>query len=650
MSSRLDCHSGIGYALKPAHSGSRHTPRIFFAQVPPTMSSPMFRSSSLLARFSLVFCLIAGSANFALADDSDAAITLEGARELYTAGDWEVAREAYKAAFEDAPENSILKAEASLELANLLWEQGENTAAEARVKDALARARALKLDAAIGQLLLTRGHIEASLGRLKTAENTLNTCVKEAAAQRDETFRALCSLNLRLVRTLQGKPAGSEAQYKRDVASIEANATPLAAGSSLAKTAELYQQNGDFARALQLLQQANQQFAAAGSVPAQARNRLRIASVLQDQGNYAEARTHLNGLVQQFTTMKNRPLLVNALGLVAKDAEQSGNSAAAAQHLERALQIANQTKSPQLIARGYLALCELAADTPQQVVAHCSKSAQLFQQTGIPALTARAKAAEARTHQAAGSFLEAQKLYVELIDIMEKGVEKSASDQQALAIQYANLCQVELNLASTGTHKRCRDALQALEKINAPNTAAMIAQTHYAIGIGAANNKTHKAALEHFEKAATAAEQLTPPNLALASEALLRLGAVQAGLKSERPNAAATFQRGITLTTNRPELLANRLQLRTQLAQIQLADQQHTQAATTLALVIEDANRANDSTTLAWAYSAQASAQLKLGQREQAIQSLKSGLPHAKKTGDTEMIELFESNLKSLNP
>src|SRR5690606_25310462 len=127
-------------------------------------------------------------------------------------------------------------------------------------------------------------------------------------------------------------------------------------------------------------------------------------------------------------------------------------------------------------------------------------------------------------------------------------------------------------------------------------------------------------------------------------------GAVQAGLKSERPNAAATFQRGVALTADHSALLANRLQLRTQLAQIQLADQQHTQAATTLALVIEDANRANDSTTLAWAYSAQASAQLKLGQRDQAIQSLKSGLPHAKKTGDTEMIELFESNLKSLNP
>ncbi len=611
----------------------------------------MFSSSSYFSRIALLLCLILWLPAPAHAQESDAALNIEHARELYAAGDWETAREAYKAAFEDAPENSVYKAEASLELANLLWEQGENNAAEIRVKDALQRAEALKLDAAIGQLLLTKGHIEASQGRLKNSENTLNLCIKQASAQSDETFRAICSLNLRLVRTLQGKSPGSDAQYKRDVASIEANATPLAAGSSLAKTAELYQQNGDFAQALQLLQQADKQFSAAKSVPSQARNRLRIASVLQDQGNYSQARTHLDGLVKQFTAMKNRPLLVNTLGLVAKDAEQSGDKTGAAAHLERALQIANQTKSPQLIARGHLALCELTgAQTAKQSAEHCAQSAQLFDKTGIPALTARAKAAEARIYQTAGSYLEAQKLYLELIDIMEKRVEKSTSDNQSLAIQYANLCQVERNLNATGTHKRCLDALKILEKTSPAGAPEMIAQTHFAIGIGAENNKNNKAAMEHFEKTIVAAEKLTPKNLALASEALLRLGALQAGIKSERTNAAATFQRGVTLTESHPELLTTRLQLRTQLAQIQLADQQFSLAATTLSKVIEDATRANDSATLVWAYNGLASAQLKLGKRDAAIESLKTGLSHAKKSGDSENTKLFEDNLKSLNP
>src|SRR5690554_2962519 len=129
----------------------------------------MFSRTKNLSRIALLLCLALWLPATAHAQDSDAALNIEHARELYAAGDWETAREAYKAAFEDAPENSVYKAEASLELANLLWEQGENNAAELRVKDALKRAEALKLDAAIGQLLLTKGHIEASQGRLKTS-------------------------------------------------------------------------------------------------------------------------------------------------------------------------------------------------------------------------------------------------------------------------------------------------------------------------------------------------------------------------------------------------------------------------------------------------------------------------------------------------
>ncbi|MBA2664428.1 MAG: hypothetical protein H0U74_19230 [Bradymonadaceae bacterium] len=607
---------------------------------------------SSMLRVVLVLVMVSLVSSHAFGDEL-ASSAIEQARAHYASGDWERSSETYAAAYEAAEEESHLKAEAALEWASLLWEQGEYGPAQVRVKDALERAKKLKMDSAIGRLLLTLGHIEASQGRLREAENTLSICVKMAGEQRDVTFQALCRLNVRMVRTLQGKSAGSEAQFEADVAALKAGGAPLSLGASLSKTAELYQQNGDHGRAMQFLVQAGEQFKLAGSVPAQARNRMRIAALLQEQGRHDEARGHLTGLIDQFAAMKNRPLLVNVLGLAARDAEVRGDTKSAVGHLERALKVAGQTKSPQLIAKGHLSLCELEGGYPaQEAIGHCGRSAKLFEQANIPALMARARAAEARLQQAANNFAAAQTLYLEVIEIMEKRVEKSSRDATSLATQYANLCQVELNLQSTGAHKRCLDALKAVEKApqaDAGRQDSMITLTHYAIGVSAANNKNVKAAMDHLQKAAELAEGLAPPNLALATDALLRLGAMQAGIKRERPSAAESFQKGIALASA-PALLANRLQLRTQLAQMRLADEQWDVAAAELKLVIEDGAKAGDAASQAWAYSGLGRALLKLGKRDEAVAALKAGLPLAKKSGDAEMIELFEDNLKRMAP
>ncbi|MFU8805510.1 MAG: tetratricopeptide repeat protein, partial [Bradymonadaceae bacterium] len=265
----------------------------------------------------VVLCFLFPFPQVAFADDAQS--LLEEARGQYKSGHWDQAVSSFEKAYKAADEGSVGKAEAALEWGSLLWEQGDYGQAEARVKDALERARALKLDHAIGQLLLTLGHIEASQGRLREAESTLTICVRMAGEEQDRTYQALCRLNRRHVRTLRGQPPGSEAEFRADIAALEQAGTPLSVGTSLAKTAELFQTTGDLGRAMELLERADKHFAGAGSVPAIARNKLRIAQLMQEQGRWSDARGQLDGLVGQFEVMGSRPLLVNALGSTARD-------------------------------------------------------------------------------------------------------------------------------------------------------------------------------------------------------------------------------------------------------------------------------------------------------------------------------------------
>src|SRR5690554_5006904 len=102
--------------------------------------------------FAICFALVL-TAPSAFAEES--AGSLERAREQYRSGHWDEAAANFERAHAGAAEDSVAKAEAALELGSLLWEQGRYGEAEVKVKDALERARTLKLDGAIGQLLLT---------------------------------------------------------------------------------------------------------------------------------------------------------------------------------------------------------------------------------------------------------------------------------------------------------------------------------------------------------------------------------------------------------------------------------------------------------------------------------------------------------------
>lgn len=575
---------------------------------------------------------------------------LQSARELYAAGNWDTAKEAYADALAKAPDDSVVEAEALLEMSSLLWEQGDYDAAAREVKKALALAKKLSLDHAVGRLMLTLGHIEASRGSFSDAESTLRICVKSAGEQRDDNFEALCRMNLRFVRQIQGKSPGSESQYRRDLATLEKSGEAVLVGTALAKSAELQEKTGDFEGALKTLEAAQKHFEQAQSVPSQARNRLRLAQVHQNLGRWDDAGKELEGLIVTFKNMSNRPSLVTAYALRGKQRSHEGQNAKALADLDASLSLAKKVGSPQLVANSHLALCEHYARTNilADAYEHCDAAALKFRKIGALTLASRAQIFAARVAHAKEQWLAARDRYVEAIQTLEKDVSPTARDPRELAVQKVNLCQVEVQLSSTGAHLRCLEAKEALDAVKASDEVyrGMVAATDYGIGVSTPP-KDAEDARKALEAAANEWKRLGIEGRR--AQALLRLGKLQADDAKLASKSTRTFETALRSAGEpSPETRPLIIQIRIQLAQRQLAEKDYYTAKMNLAELVSAAGVQNDHYSAAWAYNALGSAQLKTGERDAAIEALEKALPLARKARDTDLAESIERNIKKL--
>ena len=392
----------------------------------------------------------------ASAQDDPAQANLVHARQAYDSGSWEKALGLYADIYASPQSTPTQKAEAALEWSSILWEQGDYTTARARAEEALTLAKKERLDAAAGRLLLTIGHIEAAQGQFSRANSTLKACVTLAGELDDPVFGALCKMNLSLIAKIQGKQGMSDAQLRAAIKNLERAGTPLATGSALAKTGELLAKNGDHTQAMLLLERAQGVFEAAGSVPAAARNRLRIARQLQDQGQFDRAKVHINLALPKLQAMGNRPLLVTTYGLQGKDAERLGDLAGARGSYAKSLSLANAIGSPQLRAQSHLALCELGTKGPHlaDLEHHCTQAATTFASLRVPDLQARALIVLGQVYQSHAQYQAAQTTYKQAITLLESTDPKA--NALSIATQRANLCQVEHAMNVTGTLLTCK--------------------------------------------------------------------------------------------------------------------------------------------------------------------------------------------------
>lgn len=600
----------------------------------------------------LVFLISGLWSTASWADDDPARRAIDAARELYAAGNWDTAVEAYEDALRASPSGSIAQAEATIELASLQWEQGDYAAAHVRATKAVALAKQLKLDQAVGRLMLTLGHIEASQGKFGAAETTLQICVKSAEQQRDANFAALCRINQRFVRQLRGKSVGPESAYRKDLDVLKRSGQSVLVGTALAKSAELQEKRHDFVGALTTLRQAEAQFEAAQSVPSTSRNKLRIAQALQNLNRWDDAAKELDGLVLVFRNMKNRPALVTAYALRGKQRAHDKDTRGALEDYEEARRIAKSLGSPQLVANTDLALCEFfaLANDAESALKFCSASSRGFSQIGIPSLAARSHILLARLAQSQEEWLTAREHYMRALKILSEDVAASARDGREIAVQEVNLCQVELQLKSNGAYRRCLDAKKALSGVKANDASfrQMVAATHYAIGNTAPDDQRDEA-MKALDEASSIWVGLG--NGAQAAEAMLRLGKFQSESKKTRVDAITTLQRGLTALGDPTDAgrQALAIQLAIQKGQAELATARWEEARGTLEQLAGWAAGAADAYSAAWAYSGLAQARLKLGDRDGAIEALRSGRGFAEKANDDELLQMIEANLGKLD-
>lgn len=569
---------------------------------------------------------------------------IQSAQKAYHGGRWYEAQMRYQDAYERAPADSKLKVHAAVGLSSLLWERGDYGAARTHIDEALELARELKMNSAIGRLLLTLGHIQASQGQLSSAESTLKNCVKLAGEQKDPVFGPLCKLNWRLVRKLQGEDVGSDADYKATIAKLKAVDTPLTAGMALSKTADLYAKSGDYGRAFNLVEQAGEQYGRAGSVPAKARNKLQKARLLQEAGEWTRARSKLKGLVNKFQQMGSKPALVQTLGLLGNDAGRRGDAGVAHKYYAKALKVAEATGSPQLIAKSRLALCDLASSAPKLVGGDtCEQAAETFETLGMPLLQAKAQAALGRRMQTTGELKKARKAFLAAVETLEKKVHPSLYGD-ALAHDMANLCQVEMQLEASGTFYRCREAVEKIEEAGVEDPP-MRAATHYAAGVSAAREGNEEAGLEHLAKSVKLYESDEVEDPASLADALLRQG-VLLKKTGDAEKAQEALGKSLEAVGDDSRLRAARIQIRVQYAQVLMARQKWKTGAEQLEQVIDDTKAAGDPGTQAWAWSALASVRLELDDEDGAEKALREALPLAKKAGDESLVKNVKGNLE----
>lgn len=580
----------------------------------------------------------------ASAQEREVVRLLQTAQEAYHKGHWYEAQMRYEDAHKQAAEDSELKVHAAVGLSSLLWEQGNYGQARQFIDEALAKARELEMNESIGRLMLTLGHIEASQGQLASAEQTLRACVKLTRESGDPVFGPLCKLNRRLVRELQGKSVGSEADYKATIEQLKSTDTPLTVGMSLAKTAELYAEGGDMGRALELVGQAGRQYEKANSVPATSRVKLQKARILQDAGKWNAARSALSGLVEKFEQMGSKPALVQTLGLLGNDAQYRGNWGQAHERFQQSLKVAKSTGSPQMIAKARLALCDLGARAPQAVSSEtCEAAAQTFDELGMPRLKAKAYGARGQRLQAQGNFEEARTAYVQAVETLENQVHPSLYGDQFARVR-ANLCQVDIQVEATGAYYRCRKALEAIESAGLTQPG-LRAATLYAMGVAADREGKPKEGVEHLAESIELYRSDELNDTSSQADALLRRGVIMVE-HNKLEEGIANLSEAAELVSGREQLRPARIQIRIQLAQAQLEAERWKEASKTLDALIQDANAADQTSNEAWAWNAKARAQLNAGDDASAKKALKKALDRAEEAGDTELADRVRSNLK----
>ncbi len=566
--------------------------------------------------------------------------TLGDARELYAAGNWETAKEAYTELYDGGVPK--VQVEAALEISGILWEQGRYASALKWTQKTKALIEKTGRKDLTSRRLFTVGNIYASQGKFGKSYATLQSCQKSAKANKDLNFEILCRISGRFVRQIQGKSTSSKKQYQSDLKKLKSTGEPMLVGTALAKTASLRDSAGRYGDAIQLLKMAHTQFGISKSAPALSRNRLRLAAVYQNAGQWAKSEKELAGLISDFRNMNNRPALVTVYSLRGRFAQQSGDTKTAKKFLTKAKASAASLSSPQIRAQVELGFCELYADAQHlgNAKKHCNAAHENFAKIGLWTLAARSKIMLAGVAQTRKELPLAEAAYKSALGILAR-IGSQTVIKRDIAFQKTNYCQVSWELKRADALAICKDANRSFGGLKKDTIVYnAMAKSHYIL----AHLSKKSAQIASFENAARLFEK--GQDNVRSADALLRASERQKG----KP-AITSLKKALVLLTGKTDRVANdvRLNVLTHLSEDYLEESDWKNALKHLETLRKEATKHKDWVALSWSANARAKALLKTKRKPEAIKALAECVAASKKSNDKTQEDLCEENRKKLS-
>lgn len=566
---------------------------------------------------------------------------LSDARELYAAGNWETAKEAYTALYDKG--DPKVQVEAALEISGILWEQGKYASALKWTQKTKVLIEKTGRKDLTSRRLFTVGNVFASQGKFGKSYTTLQSCQAEAKKYKDLAFEILCRISGRFVRQIQGKSTSSKKQYQADLKKLKSTGNPMLVGTALAKTASLRDGAGRYGDAIELLKMAHVQFGNSKSEPALSRNRLRMAAVYQNAGQWAKSKKQLSGLISDFRNMNNRPALVTVYSLNGRLAQQAGDARTAKKYLNKAKATAASLSSPQIRAQVELGFCEFYSEALHlgNAKKHCNAAHENFAKIGLWTLAARSKIMLGGVAQSRKELPLAEASYKAALGILDR-IGSQTVVKRDIAFQKTNYCQVSWELKRANTLAICKAANRSFGGIKKDLIVYnAMAKSHYIL---AHLLKTIRAQIVGFQNAARLFEQ--GKENVRSADALLRASERQKGKA-----AVEALKRALSLLGTKTDRIANdvRLNVLTHLSEDYLEQSDWKNALIHLDMLKKEATKHKDWVALSWSANARAKALLKTKRKPEAIKALAECVAASKKSNDKSQEELCEKNREKLS-
>lgn len=342
------------------------------------------------------------------------------------AGDYDLSMERLREALETAASHNDRAAalEAAQHLSVLLNYRGDHVQALSYAQMSLAYARDLRNLHATSQSLVHIGEIYTQLGDYPRAHESLDEALKilSPADPRDNIRRGHAMASRADAYINQGDYARALDMLRRALAMAEEMNSPPNMAAQMLDMAGVYLNMGDTPRALETYSRALELAKRVEFQEVVLSATINIGAAYLHQGDLAQAMAYERAGLELAQKSGNRPEVWNALVILANIYREQGDDAQAAETYRRCLALAEEMKSQGLVAQTLVELGELHYRGGKYQQAHevCDRGANVARQLGLDGVLWKMLTIKGQSELALGRRENAAKSFSEAVEVIEK--------------------------------------------------------------------------------------------------------------------------------------------------------------------------------------------------------------------------------------